>query len=73
MRPGAGAEIICLINIYWSQFGGCQDEEQPVSTSFGMALLVQISFKWQYMAGASAGAGVEIRAKVETESEPKKN
>ena len=29
MRPGAGAgaEMIFLINIYSSQFGGCKDEE----------------------------------------------
>ena len=26
---GAGAEIILLINIYCSQFGGCKDEEKP--------------------------------------------
>ena len=29
LRPGAGAELIFLINIYCSQFGGCQDEEKP--------------------------------------------
>ena len=23
LRPGAGAEIICKINIFFSQFGGC--------------------------------------------------
>ena len=28
MRPGAGAEIVFLINIYCSQFGGCWDEEK---------------------------------------------
>ena len=30
LRPGAEAEIIFLINIYISQFRGCQDEEKLI-------------------------------------------
>ena len=31
LRPGAGAEMIFLINIYCSQFGRCKDEENIIS------------------------------------------
>ena len=31
LRPGAGAEMIFLINIYCSQFGRCMDEENIIS------------------------------------------
>ena len=36
LRPGAGAEIISIINIFCSQFGGCEDEETLNSTSISM-------------------------------------
>ena len=35
-----GAEIILVINIYCSQFGGCKDEETLISTYIGMVLLL---------------------------------
>ena len=60
LRPGAGALMIC------SQFGGCQDEEKPISTSNCMVLLLQIR-QWQYMTGAGAGDGAEKGTKVEPE------
>ena len=64
LRPGAGAEIIFIINIFCCQFGGCQVEEKLISTSISMVLLLQNSFKWQYyMAVAGAGAGAEIMDK----------
>ena len=41
LRPGAGAEIVFLINIYCSQFGGCWDEEKTPSRhiSYGTTVL----------------------------------
>ena len=65
LRPGAvaGAEIISLIYIFCSPFGGRQDKEKLISTSISMVLLLQNSFKWQYMAVAGAGAGAEIMDK----------
>ena len=44
---------IFLINIYCNQFGGCQDEDELISTSTCMELLLLNSFKWQYMHGWS--------------------
>ena len=43
MRPGTGAEVILLINIYSYQFEGCQDEEKPTLrlTSYGTVVIVQ--------------------------------
>ena len=64
LRSIAGTEFIFLINIYSSQFGGCQDEDKLVSTSFGMVLLLQNSFKWQCIAGAGAGDGDGVGAKI---------
>ena len=31
LRPGAGAEIKFLVNIFYSQFGGCYDENKLIS------------------------------------------
>ena len=59
LRPEAGAEIIFLINIYFSQFGGWYDEEKPplrhTATVFLMVLQLE---QWQYLAGAGAGAEI---------------
>ena len=63
-----GSEIILVINIYCSQFGGCQDEETLISTSIDMVLSLKNSLKWQYMTGAGAeimdkgGAGAVVGA-----------
>ena len=60
-RPGAGAEIICLINIYCR--GGKDEEKPPLRhISYGTTF-INYSFKWQYMADAGAGAKTEIRDK----------
>ena len=59
MRPGAGAEIIFVINIFCSQFGVCQDEEKQISASImqcSTTFILQNSFKWQYIVVAGTGA-----------------
>ena len=48
LRPEA--EIVFIIIIFCSQFGGCYDEEKLISTSISMVLLLQNSLKMQYMA-----------------------
>ena len=52
-------------------FGGCQDEEKLIYTFINTVLLLQNSFKWQYMAVAGAGAGAEIMGKAGAGAENK--
>ena len=44
LKPGAGANIIFLINIYCSQFEGCQDEEKPPMSHISYGFIIIIHF-----------------------------
>ena len=62
LRPGAGAEIIFLINIFYPQFGLDAGMKKNLLKDYFVwytVLPLKYSFKWQYMAGAGAGAGAE--------------
>ena len=60
MRPGTGAEVILLINIYSYQFEGCQDEEKPPMRYLYLLwyYCLKFSLTWQYLAGAEARADI---------------
>ena len=62
-RPGAGAEIIFLINISYSQFGGCQDEEKRS--------LRHIYYTTCYSAVLSGNIWQELELEPESEPDPK--
>ena len=44
LRPGAGAEIIHLINISYSQFGGYYDKKKPPLRQISYSTTVLVKF-----------------------------